>query len=64
MSVRKYLSKRFQKCDMCKETYTNSRFFEWIGIITEERLEICFKCAQREIGSAKKCKIRLKEMCE
>ena len=64
MSVRKYLGKKFQKCHMCTETYTNSRFFEWIGIITEDRLEICLKCAQREIGTSKKCKEKLRGMYE
>lgn len=65
MGVTRYIDKRIQTCPMCAEsTYTRTRYFEWIGMITEERLEICLKCAKREIGSAKKQQIKLKKMYE
>tara|TARA_Y100001938_G_C7775029_1_gene275151 strand:- start:301 stop:498 length:198 start_codon:yes stop_codon:yes gene_type:complete len=65
MAVTKYLDKRIQKCPMCAEsTFSRTRYFEWIGMITKDRLEICFKCAKREVGTAKKSQERLRKLYE
>ena len=62
--IEKYIGKRSQKCDMCKEMMYNSRYFTWIGQITRIKVEVCLKCAQREIGSHKKQKLKLRKMYE
>ena len=62
--IQKYLGKRHQKCQMCHETYTYSHFFSWRGVISDIYLEICLKCAQRENGSSKKQRDKLKELYE
>jgi len=65
MAVMKYLDKRVQKCPMCAQsTYNTTRYFEWIGMITKDRLEICHACAKREIGSAKKAQDKLRSLYE
>lgn len=60
----KYLGKRSQKCAMCHETSFNSRFFLWRAYITRQTLEVCFKCAKREVGSSKKSKEKLRKLYE
>ena len=50
---------------MCGEsTFSSTMYFEWIGMITKDRLEICFKCAKREMGTAKKQQKKLRDMYE
>lgn len=65
MAVTKYLDKRIEKCTMCSETtYNVTRYFEWIGMITHDRIEICLKCAKREVGTSKKSQERLRRLYE
>ncbi|MBT7349859.1 hypothetical protein HN803_03630 [candidate division WWE3 bacterium] len=37
-------------CDSCRDPKSNARVFTWKLNITEEELEICQKCAERESG--------------
>ena len=50
--VTKYLGKHNYKCDMCYRHEYNDKY-QWIGWITKQKLNICVKCAEREIGKKK-----------
>mgnify|MGYP003131731616 CR=1 FL=1 len=62
--VVKYIGKRDQRCQMCAEYQHFSRFFLWEGMMTKASLEICLKCAKREIGSHRKRQAKLRKMYE
>ena len=42
------------KCAMCSEQQMSKPRYKWVGMITEEELMICRKCAVREHGSKNK----------
>jgi uncharacterized membrane protein len=45
----KYLGKLNEKCGMCHEIKYTEKYL-WIGFITQQKLSICAKCAEREGG--------------
>ena len=47
--VTKYVGKINARCGMCHDTSYNDKY-RWIGYITKDELDICHKCAQREVG--------------
>jgi len=47
--VVEFLGKHNHICDMCKKTEYNDKY-KWIGFITNDKLKICAKCAEREGG--------------
>ena len=47
--VVEFLGKYHYKCDMCKKAEYNDKYI-WIGFITKDKLKICAKCAEREVG--------------
>ena len=47
--VVKYLGKVNEKCGMCHDMKYTDRYL-WIGFITQDKLRICAKCAEREVG--------------
>ena len=50
MGVTKYIGKIHYMCNMCGETEYSDKY-EWIGEITKTKLNICHRCAKREVGS-------------
>lgn len=55
-----YKDRAVFKCEMCKESsWGVANRFLWIGWLTKEEIDICQKCAQREVG--KKSWPKLKE---
>lgn len=47
--VKEYIGKIYYRCDMCEDlSYTDK--YKWEGDITKQKLTICAKCAQREMG--------------
>ena len=47
--VTQYIGKIHYRCNMCGATeYSDT--YEWVGEITKIKLNICNKCAKREIG--------------
>lgn len=52
--------KRHEKCPMCKRTESSLRY-QWIGMITGDRLEICRECAYREAFGSKGRNAKKKE---
>ena len=42
---------------MCKTSYYRATlFYNWEGMITNDKLVVCNKCAKREAGKSKKFK--------
>ena len=49
MSVNSFIGKAYYRCGMCHSIETTD-LYEWVGDITKTKLNICSKCAKREIG--------------
>ena len=55
--IRGIIGKTIGKCDMCKTSYYRATlFYNWEGMITNDKLVVCNKCAKREAGKSKKFK--------
>ena len=48
-SITKNLGREFHRCDMCKESRFTDKWM-WVGSITNAKLTVCTKCAERETG--------------
>ena len=44
--ITKYIGKNTFKCQMCDKL--SKLMFEWEGMLTGDKLLICYKCAKRE----------------
>ena len=44
-----FLGKYNYKCGMCHKIEYNDKY-KWIGFITKQKLTVCNKCAEREVG--------------
>ncbi len=49
MSISKYIGKIYYRCQMCDDLSFTDKY-KWVGDITKQELNICAKCAQREVG--------------
>lgn len=46
--VTKYIGKNIFKCQMCDKQ--SKLMFEWVGMLTDIKMLICYKCSKREMG--------------
>ena len=60
MTINRYIGKNTFKCQMCDKV--SKSMFEWIGMLTNNKLFVCYKCAKREVG--KKHLHELEQMME
>ena len=60
MTINKYIGKNTFKCQMCDKL--SKLMFEWVGMLTGDKLLVCHKCAKRETG--KKHLKKLEQMME